>query len=113
MRELYALRPDRMRVVPGADGWPEAYEYTVAGRTVRFDQSAPPLPPILHLPHFHPLDDHYGLAPLEAGRGRGRHPQCRGEVEQGAARQRGAALRRAGLFAGRTARCSPTTSSSG
>jgi HK97 family phage portal protein len=32
---------------------------------VRFDQTAP-LPPILHLTHYHPLDDHYGLAPLEA-----------------------------------------------
>jgi HK97 family phage portal protein len=66
VRELYALRPDRMRVVPGADGWPEAYEYSVSGNTLRFDQAAPPLPPILHLTAFHPLDDHYGLAPLEA-----------------------------------------------
>jgi HK97 family phage portal protein len=66
VRELYCLRPDRMRVVPGADGWAESYEYTAAGRTVRFDQSAPPMPPILHLTAFHPLDDHYGLAPLEA-----------------------------------------------
>jgi phage portal protein BeeE len=66
LRELYALRPDRMRVVPGMDGWPEAYEYTVAGNCIRFDQSAQPLPPILHLTAFHPLDDHYGLAPLEA-----------------------------------------------
>ena len=67
MRELYALRPDRMRVVPGPDGWPEAYEYTVAGRTVRFEQNAQPaVPPILHLTQFHPLDDHYGLSPLEA-----------------------------------------------
>jgi HK97 family phage portal protein len=64
-RELHVLRPDRMKLVPGADGWPEAYEYTVAGRTVRFEQSAP-LPPILHLTLMHPLDDHYGLAPLEA-----------------------------------------------
>ncbi|HZS63556.1 MAG TPA: phage portal protein [Xanthobacteraceae bacterium] len=64
-RELYALRPDRMRVVPGADGWPEAYDYSVGGQTVRFDQNAA-LPPILHLAAFHPLDDHYGLAPLEA-----------------------------------------------
>src|SRR3954452_10731794 len=62
VRELYCLRPDRMRVVPGADGWAESYEYTAAGRTVRFDQSAPPMPPILHLTAFHPLDDHYGLA---------------------------------------------------
>ena len=36
VRELYALRPDRMRV-PGPDGWPEAYEYAVAGRTLRFE----------------------------------------------------------------------------
>ena len=65
VRELYALRPDRMRVVPGPDGWPSAYEYTVAGESVRFDQSGSP-PPILHLTHFHPLDDHYGLSSLEA-----------------------------------------------
>ena len=64
-RELHTLRPDRMRLVPGADGWPEAYEYTVAGRTVRFEQAGA-LPPILHLSLLHPLDDHYGLAPLEA-----------------------------------------------
>jgi HK97 family phage portal protein len=65
VRELYALRPDRMRVVPGADGWPEAYEYAVAGRALRFEQNTP-LPPILHLTQFHPLDDHYGLSSLEA-----------------------------------------------
>jgi phage portal protein BeeE len=65
VRELYALRPDRMRVVPGPDGWPEAYEYTIGARSVRFEQSAA-LPPILHLTQFHPLDDHYGLSSLEA-----------------------------------------------
>ncbi|MEA2836917.1 MAG: hypothetical protein QOD89_1467, partial [Bradyrhizobium sp.] len=66
VRELYALRPDRIKLVPGADGWAEAYEYTVGGRSVRFDQHASQLPPILHLTFFHPLDDHYGLAPIEA-----------------------------------------------
>jgi HK97 family phage portal protein len=66
VRELYALRPDRMRVVPGVEGWAEAYDYTAAGRTVRFDQSSPPVPPILHLTAFNPLDDHYGLSSLEA-----------------------------------------------
>lgn len=64
LRELHALRPDRMRLVPGADGWPEAYEYGVGGRTLRFEQAAP-VPPILHLTQFHPLDDHYGLAASE------------------------------------------------
>ena len=65
VRELYALRPDRMRVVPGPDGWAQAYEYTVASRTVRFEQSGL-VPPILHLTLFNPLDDHYGLGALEA-----------------------------------------------
>jgi len=66
VRELYALRPDRMKAVPGADGWAEAYEYSAGGRSVRFDQSSSRIAPILHLAFFHPLDDHYGLAPLEA-----------------------------------------------
>lgn len=65
VRELYALRPDRMTVVPGPDGWPQAYDYTVNGATVRFDQSVSP-PPILQLTLFNPLDDYYGLSPLEA-----------------------------------------------
>ena len=65
VRELYVLRPDRMKVVPGPDGWPQAYEYTVSGQTVRFDQGAA-LPPILQLMLFNPLDDYYGLSPLEA-----------------------------------------------
>ena len=65
VRELYALRPDRMKVVPGPDGWPLAFEYTVAAQTVRFEQSAA-LPPILQLTLFNPLDDYYGLSPLEA-----------------------------------------------
>ncbi|MDB5630530.1 MAG: Phage portal protein [Tardiphaga sp.] len=65
VRELYALRPDRIKLIPGPDGWAEAYEYSVGGRSVRFEQHGA-LPPILHLTFFHPLDDHYGLAPIEA-----------------------------------------------
>jgi HK97 family phage portal protein len=64
-REIYALRPDRMRVVPGGDGWPAAYEYAVGSEKVRFVQGGD-VPPILHLAQFHPLDDHYGLSPMEA-----------------------------------------------
>ncbi|MEM8986578.1 MAG: phage portal protein, partial [Pseudomonadota bacterium] len=29
VREIYVLRPDRMKVRPGASGWPDAYEYAV------------------------------------------------------------------------------------
>ena len=67
VRELHALRPDRMRVVAGEDGWPEAYDYTIGGRSVRFTQDGNgPVPPIMHLRLFNPTDDHYGLSPLEA-----------------------------------------------
>ena len=67
VRELHALRPDRMKVVPGPDGWPEAYEYSVGGRTARYtDPGEGGLPPILQLSLFHPLNDHYGFAPIEA-----------------------------------------------
>lgn len=65
VRELYALRPDRMKVVPGPDGWPQAFDYTVSGQTVRFEQNVTQ-PPILHLTLFNPLDDYYGFSPLEA-----------------------------------------------
>lgn len=66
--ELYVLRSDRMRVVPGADGWPVAYEYSVGARKVRFDMTAEPKP-ICHVRAFHPLDDHYGLSALQAAAG--------------------------------------------
>jgi HK97 family phage portal protein len=67
IRELHTLRPDRIKVVPGADGWPEAFEYTVDGRTRRLPQEAAPgVRAVLHLKLFHPLNDHYGLSPIEA-----------------------------------------------
>lgn len=65
--ELYALRPDRMRVIPGATGLPIAYEYEVNGHKRRLEcdpvsgRSA-----VLHLKNFHPLNDWYGMSPIEA-----------------------------------------------
>ncbi|MBA4804915.1 MAG: phage portal protein [Brevundimonas sp.] len=64
--ELWALRPDRMQVVPGRSGWPEAYVYSVDGRSVRIGRAADGWLPLLHLKLFHPTDDHYGFSPLEA-----------------------------------------------
>ncbi|WGI20842.1 phage portal protein [Amylibacter sp. IMCC11727] len=63
--ELYVLRSDRMKVVPGTDGWPIAYEYSVGARKVRFDMQGD-LAPICHVRSFHPQDDHYGLSPIQA-----------------------------------------------
>lgn len=63
--ELHVLRPDRMNLVPGADGWPVAYDYTVGGRTHRYDVTGE-MSPICHLKTFHPQDDHYGFSPMQA-----------------------------------------------
>lgn len=63
--ELHVLRSDRMRLVPGADGWPVAYEYQVGGRKHRFDMTGA-VAPICHVKMFHPQDDHYGFSPLQA-----------------------------------------------
>jgi HK97 family phage portal protein len=63
--ELHVLRSDRMRLVPGSDGWPIAYEYSVGARKHRFDMTGL-LPPICHIKSFHPQDDHYGLSPMQA-----------------------------------------------
>ncbi len=63
--ELHVLRSDRMSIVPGADGWPVAYDYTVGGRKHRFDMTGHP-DPICHIRSFHPQDDHYGLSPMQA-----------------------------------------------
>ncbi len=64
--ELYSLRPDRMKVVPGARGWPQAYSYTVGAQTVQLVRGADGWMPVLHLKLYHPADDHYGFSPLEA-----------------------------------------------
>ena len=59
--ELHLLRPDRVSVVTGADGWPSAYDYRAGTRARRIT-----LDGLLHLKLFHPLDDHEGFAPLAA-----------------------------------------------
>ncbi|MBD9371529.1 phage portal protein [Rhizobium sp. ARZ01] len=69
LRELHLLRPDRMRVIEGRDGWPEAYEYRVGGSVRRYPAGEAATGEgggVLHLRLFHPLDDHLGFAPLEA-----------------------------------------------
>ncbi|TYB89797.1 phage portal protein [Oceaniovalibus sp. ACAM 378] len=63
--ELHILRSDRMSLVPGADGWPVGYDYSVGGKTHRFHVDGG-LSPVLHVKSFHPQDDHYGLSPMQA-----------------------------------------------
>ncbi|WP_114390238.1 phage portal protein [Notoacmeibacter marinus] len=69
--ELHLLRPDRVAVVADEDGWPVALEHRGAkgaARRIALAEDAGPEggAAALHLALFHPLDDHYGLAPLQA-----------------------------------------------
>ncbi len=66
--ELHVLRSDRMSLVPGADGWPVAYEYNVNGRKHRFTLQGG-ASPVCHIKSFHPQDDHYGLSAMQAAAG--------------------------------------------
>lgn len=66
IEELYVLRPDRMTITPGPKGRPSEYCYKIGGSEVKY-----PVPTgrqqmtILHLKTFHPLNDWYGLSPIE------------------------------------------------
>ena len=64
--ELWSLRPDRMKVVAGAGGWPEAYEYSTGNAKTMIGRDSEGWLKVLHLRLWHPLDDWYGLSPLEA-----------------------------------------------
>jgi HK97 family phage portal protein len=65
--ELFALRPERVSVVAGSDGWPSAYAYRVGETALTIpvlDEDASPN--VIHIRHFHPADDHYGAGCLAA-----------------------------------------------
>lgn len=67
LMELHLLRPDRVRLVEGGDGWVEAVEYRAGSRLRRYPAAGPDA--VLQLKLFHPLDDHLGLPPLAAAAG--------------------------------------------
>jgi HK97 family phage portal protein len=64
LRELHLLRPDRVSIVEGSDGWPVAFDYRAEGRASRRIAAERDGLGLLHLKLFHPLDDRAGFAPL-------------------------------------------------
>lgn len=69
VRELYALRPDRMKPLPGRRGYPVGWQYSVDGtakHTFQMDLAPGAQLPIMHLREFNPLDDWMGMSPVEA-----------------------------------------------
>lgn len=68
VRELYQLRPDRMKIIPSNSGVPAAYVYTVNQQSVRFDVEPRTLESdVRQLKMWNPIDDWYGMSPIEAG----------------------------------------------
>mgnify|MGYP001800844783 CR=1 FL=1 len=65
--EIFALRPDRVKVIADETGWPCAYEYKVENSV-----SVIPVldedgwPNIFQIKAMHPLEDHYGAGALAA-----------------------------------------------
>ena len=69
-KSLYLLRPDRMRVIPGGGEFPLAYQYQTATKKRLFEVNQETgACDILHIKLFNPLDDWYGMSPIEAAMG--------------------------------------------
>ncbi len=62
-REIWPLRPDRVRVVPDAKRGVRGYVYSVDGRDVPLEAAE-----VVHFRRWHPASDYYGLSALEAAR---------------------------------------------
>jgi HK97 family phage portal protein len=65
-KELYCLRPDRVKIVPGQMSLPLSYDYTINGKVVsqyEVDQTTGESA-VKHFKLFHPKHDHLGLSPL-------------------------------------------------
>ncbi len=65
-KELHLLRPDRVKVLSDKSGWLHGFEYTTGNSKKQHRVSNIGKCDVAHLTLFHPLDDHYGFAPLQA-----------------------------------------------
>ncbi|MCE3233337.1 MAG: phage portal protein family [Rickettsiaceae bacterium] len=66
-QELYVLRPDRVTIIAGSGGVPQAYRYTVGNVERDFPLNRlTGQSDILHFKKFHPTNDWYGLSSMEA-----------------------------------------------
>lgn len=65
-KELWSLRPDRMKIKAGSNGLPAKYIYSVGPKDVGFEVDVLGRSPIMHMKSFNPIDDWYGMSPIEA-----------------------------------------------
>lgn len=65
--ELYNLRPDRVSILTDKSGFISAYVYSSNGKEIKYPvDKMTGRSNILHLKNFNPLNDHFGLSPIEA-----------------------------------------------
>ncbi len=65
--ELWPARPDKMKVIPNARGYVQQYLFEHGGVKRTWDVDQVKLTsPILHWKSFNPINDWYGLSPLQA-----------------------------------------------
>jgi HK97 family phage portal protein len=65
--ELFALRPDRVKVVLDGKGWPCGYSYAVGNHTATIPlEDEDGWPAIIALRTMHPMEDHAGASALQA-----------------------------------------------
>ena len=66
-RELHLLRPDSMAVIAGNGSMPAGYRYRGGNKVVDYAiDRISGFSRVLHMKNFHPLNDWYGLSPVEA-----------------------------------------------
>ena len=67
-KEIYSLRPDRVKVIAGENFLPSGYQYKVEKKEQIYpvDQISG-VSRILHIKNTNPTSDWYGLSPIEAG----------------------------------------------
>lgn len=65
--ELWPVRPDKMKIIPNKEGYPAAFIYKDAGQERRWEVNPVTMQSdIIHWKTFSPLNDWYGMSPLEA-----------------------------------------------
>ena len=66
--ELYTLRPDRIRIKGSQTAIPKAYDYMIGGQIANSYEVDPATgnSKVKHIKLFNPLDDYYGLSPIQS-----------------------------------------------
>lgn len=65
--ELWTMRPDKMRIVPGKEGYPQRYEFTANNIIKKWEMNPITFQcGVLQMKTFNPLDEWFGMSPLES-----------------------------------------------